>query len=215
MRRAHAYRFEEGFTLTELLIAMSLSVLVMVAGYTLLEFTSRSANLVGAQAMAEDESRLALEQMGRTLRQAEEIGTTDTNRSAWITWSARDLAFYSDYDRDDVPELVRFYVSGSRLLETVAQPTVVPPVAITSFGAAGTPRVIARALDPSWTGPVFTYYAQSLASSASVAATSAASISSVDIRLVDGATLGNVIKYVDSTARIRVRSVNSTVETLY
>jgi prepilin-type N-terminal cleavage/methylation domain-containing protein len=206
---------DNGFTLTELLVAMSLSVLVIVAGYTLLEFTSRSANLVGAQAMAEDESRLAMEQIGRTLRQAEEVGTTDTNRTAWVTWTARDLAFYSDYDRDDVPELVRFYVSGNRLLETVAQPTVVPPVASTSFGAASTPRIIARALDPAWTGPAFTYYAQSLATSASVSATSAVSISSVDIRLRDGATMGNVVKYVDSTARIRVRSVNSTIETLY
>jgi prepilin-type N-terminal cleavage/methylation domain-containing protein len=213
LRRACGH--DHGFTLTELLVAMSLSVLVIVAGYTLLDFTSRSANLVGAQAMAEDESRLALEQIGRTLRQAEEIGTNDTNRTAWVTWATRDLAFYSDYDRDEVPELVRYYVSGNRLLQTVAQPTVVPPTASTSFGAAGAPKIIAAALDPSWTGPAFTYYAQSLDTSQPVRATSAASISSVDIRLVDGATMGNVIKYVESTARIRVRSINSTIETLY
>lgn len=201
---------DAGFTISELAVAMTISFVVLLAGYLLIQMVSTSSNAVQARGIAEDETRLALERMGRELRQAEEVGG-----SAFYTWAPRDLSFYSDVDRDESPERVRYYVSGAQLVRTVAQPTVIPPVSAASFGVevvSDSPLV--RGLKSDWTGPVFVYWAQSTTTATKVAATAVSQICAVDARLYNGALVGAATSYVDVTTEIRIRSVNSSLESL-
>lgn len=201
---------DAGFTISELTVAMTISFIVLLAGYMLLEVVSSSASAVQARGTAAEETRLALERIGRELRQAEEVGG-----SAFYTWGARDLSFYSDVDRDDAPERVRYYVSGTRLLRSVAEPTELPPRGASSYGPeVVTNPALVNGLNSDWTGPVFTYWAASTATGIKVAATTAAQICAVDARLYNGARDGRQTAYVDSTTEIRIRSVNSSLETL-
>ena len=103
-------------------------------------------NLAMARSIASDQAQLAVDQMSRDLRQAQE---NVAEKGVFVTAEANQMRFTADLDHDTKPELVRYYVSGGSLLRTVALPTAGQTTPPFTFQAPGTPRVLVEELGAS------------------------------------------------------------------
>jgi prepilin-type N-terminal cleavage/methylation domain-containing protein len=111
-------REQEGVTLTELLIVISLLSVVVIAAYLLFDAVSGMADLVEAKSRATDQTKLAMERIIRELRQAQEI--QDGGGAFAVNLLPGDMSFYANVDRSsEAPELVRYRQNGVRLLRSV------------------------------------------------------------------------------------------------
>jgi prepilin-type N-terminal cleavage/methylation domain-containing protein len=204
---------DEGVTLTELVIVMSLLTVVVFAAYMLFDAVSGMTDRVEARSRAADEARLALDRITRELRQAQAISTEEPGAFAAAGMGPRDIQFYSDVDHDEAPELVRYRVVGTALKRSVAQPTNnVPPY--TPFLTASAETTTASLLDAalaSSTGVIFSYY-DGADPPQPVGSGLVQDISAVQVHLIDGARVGAITAYVDVETWVKVRAVNNEIE---
>jgi prepilin-type N-terminal cleavage/methylation domain-containing protein len=197
-------REQEGVTLTELLIVISLLSVVVIASYLLFDAVSNMADFIEARSRASDQTRLAMERIVRELRQAQEI--SEGGGAFAANMMATDMAFYADVDRSTLaPERVRYRLSGSQLLRSVSySPTQFPPYG--PYPTTATETVVASMMDTATT-PIFVGKDINEATS-----TARGLISSVEIRLRNGATAGRRTAYVEMTSKVKVRSVQNKIE---
>jgi prepilin-type N-terminal cleavage/methylation domain-containing protein len=198
-------RDQEGVTLTELLIVISLLSVVVIAAYLLFDAVSGMADLVEAKSRATDQTKLAMERIIRELRQAQEI--QDGGGAFAANLLPTDMSFYANVDRSsEAPELVRYRQSGVRLLRSVRYATVQVPPYGTYLPATPTETVVLSMMDLAIT-PVFA----GLNTSETVTADKAL-ISSVEIKLKNGATAGRRTSYCEMTTKVKVRSVQNAIK---
>src|SRR5450759_4956287 len=146
---------DEGFTLTELMISLTLMGFVLTAAYLLLNTVSLDSNLVQARSQAAEENRHAMEVISTEIRQAVEAvpsyGTFDSS-----TLSATYCTVYSDIDRDGVPEKVSYYVQNGKLMKAAYQPgSEFWPYNFSATQMAGYPKVVCSGVTNT---DVFTYF---------------------------------------------------------
>lgn len=110
-----------GFSLVEMLI--SVAILPMVLGAAYLAFITMSDNYTTLQAQSEAsaEAQQVMDTMVREIRQAQEVRE---GGGAFVTATSSSCSFYSDLQRDGVPELVSYYVDGSDLYRSVSQASI-------------------------------------------------------------------------------------------
>lgn len=146
---------EQGFSLAELTVSLTLLFVVLGVAWGLFEFASRVDGHVTARLDALD-GGLALDTMARDVRQASPASSNSTDTPV-LTCQPRELAILENVDSDAALERVRYYVQGTQLMRGVTQPVngSNPP----SFaGQPETSTVLVPRLDPAFAGSIFTYY---------------------------------------------------------
>lgn len=169
---------DEGFTLAEVLVTTMLMTVVFSIAMTALVATQRVASESISSTKDAGDLRVAFGALNKTVRAASKL---DTTTSAFLPQQVEDAAgslvankvqgkvpvisglstwFYANTGKDGRPQLIRYYLSGTSLIEEQVSPAeAVPP-----FTFDGTPRrrTLARNVVVPEDGgtPVFTYYSQ-------------------------------------------------------
>jgi prepilin-type N-terminal cleavage/methylation domain-containing protein len=208
MRRLTHIWSEEGFTLTELMISITLMGVVLSAAYLLLNTVSLDSNLVQARSQAAEENRHAMEVISTEIRQAVEAvssyGAFDSS-----TLSATYCTIYSDIDRDGVPEKVSYYVQNGKLMKTAYQHGIAfSPYNFSATQMAGYPKVVVSGVT---NADVFTYF-DGQSPPQVVPASRSQDISAVTIHIVDTATVSGSVGTSDITTWVKIRSVHNSVQ---
>jgi hypothetical protein len=150
---------------------------ILAAAWSVMYAASVMSNKATARADAQDESQRFIDRIGYELRgsagqfdivQAYNMPDSYTSNYAddhdvraalapsWVTTpvASTSFTFYTDLNRDDRPERVRYYVSNGSLLRVQASAVATNPLPCT-WGANSAPTVVIKRIDPSWTGPIF------------------------------------------------------------
>lgn len=114
-----------GYTLIETIISVTIfSVLsIMVAGSIVFLYRTHSQSIQQAFALAS--ARKGIDLMVRDIREA---AFSDDGAFPVVGIGAHEFIFYSDTDRDDNVERIRYFVEGTDLKRGVVDPTGSPPV---------------------------------------------------------------------------------------
>jgi hypothetical protein len=186
-------------------VTVLLSIIVG-ASWFLMTTATGMADQIQARTIAADEGRAIMDTVTRELRQAYEI---EDNQGAFVDAQARTCTFYTDSNRDGVPEMVKYRVQGKILYRSQATATsALPPYTFGSFGAE---RVLVESLDGGWTGSVFTYY-DSQDPPEEVGPSAPEDVSAVSVRLITGATVNRKTAFVDLSTWVKVRAVHNTID---
>lgn len=144
---------DEGYSLVELVIVMSLLSVVIGLAFMLFNSTESMSDRVQTRSILKEQVRSAVDQMTRELRQADEISS---GAGAFNTLQPRNCIFYADIQHTGVPQRVNYYMTGSKLLRATASSTTsVPPYV---YGADSAPTTVVSTISASYAGPLFTYY---------------------------------------------------------
>lgn len=197
---------DEGYSVSEMMIVAVLMAIVIVASYTLMGAATGMADAVQARTLAADEGRAVMDRITREFRQAYEI---EDNEGAFEDARPRECVFYTDVNRDGIPEKVWYRVQSGTLYRAQASATtVLPPY---TFGAFGPAEVLVESLDGSFTGNVFTYYDGDDPPD-EVPSGQAERVSAVKLRLVNGATVNKKTAFVDLSTWVKIRAVHNTID---
>lgn len=194
-------------TLTELLITSSLMIVVLSAAYLMLNSVSKSAGVLEAKQIAEENARAVVERSARDFRQGIAV---DTTTGVFPVTRARECWVYADVDLDGVPELVKWASSGKLVKRQVVNPSTNYPRRLADFTSYGTSETVATSIDASWTGAMFTYWSVATSTTAAVAKTSPSpSIASVEIQVIAKGLSGAESATVNENTWVRIRSAES------
>jgi prepilin-type N-terminal cleavage/methylation domain-containing protein len=160
---------EDGFTLTELLAALLVGLVVLLAAYGLLDHAARSRKATSERVEAAATGRLAMERVTQALRSQL---CPDDATPALIQGDGDAVTFYGSLGPEPTQSgrldlqkrRVRFVPAApgadrGRLVEDVYPGTYVPATKTWTFPATPVTRVIAREIGRSAPGaPIFRYY---------------------------------------------------------
>lgn len=197
---------DEGMSLIELVIALSLLVMVLSAAYMALFATSKAADGMDARQQASEQNRTTIDRVTREMRQSVEVVEgSGVFRSA----SARACEFYSDVNRDGKPELVGYRVYNAQLLRKVTNSsTAVPPY---NFNLPQAEVPVILTIDPAYTGSVFTFWTND-DPPVQVTGANLGDISAVDIHIVALSKVGREQASIDLETWVKIRSVHNTID---
>lgn len=124
----------KGFTIIEMIVAMAMAMIVLAAVVTLFSTTNQSYVRQDKMVSAEQNVRSAMEVMSHEIRMAGYIPlaylpgepnaiNTDVNGEPWSDGNieqleeatATSLTFVSDLNSDDIPETVRYTITGTTM----------------------------------------------------------------------------------------------------
>jgi prepilin-type N-terminal cleavage/methylation domain-containing protein len=192
------WRSDVGFSLVELLIAATIFPLVLSAAYMVFITLSGNYSTIAAQSEATSEAQRAMDTLVRELRQAQEV--TDGS-GALATATASSCSFYSDVDRDGVPERITYYVDGTDLYRAEGRAT--NPVYPYGFVDGPAERVVNLTTS---TSIVFTYYDESDPLTADPTP-NPATVCAVGIHLSASRPAQNGQVSVDFSTRVKIRAL--------
>lgn len=160
---------DRGFTLVETIVGTVVASLVMAAAGVMFDAALRSNQSSEARMTTINDARIAVSEMGRTLRtavlpsQLDDAGNKDT---AFLQAESMTVSFYADIDNPGNtigPSRVSYRVdAGNQLIETLQRPLPNPVnhsfqyCDPTTSGCAVRTTVLAQNVDV--TSPVFVYY---------------------------------------------------------
>jgi len=149
---------ERGTTLIELMVALSISMVVLLAVFQILDDGVRASGRVGPRVTATQDGRLAMEQVTRQLRSQACLAPGE---SALVSAGNNEATFYVDFVRAggrlDKHRLV-YDPQARTIVEEVSEGTGTAPT--WTFPAQPTrTRTLARNVVPASGTPVFRYYA--------------------------------------------------------
>lgn len=153
----HRLSRDQGFTLVEVLIAMMLMVVVVVAVYAVWFGLQRSYQFTEDDMRAQQEARTALNEMVEFIRTARQPVSAPSDALDLIIVAADDnsLVCWTDVDRDDAHdlELVRFRVNATE--QTLYRDT--SQTGDSTFASGTSIRMVGRWLSNGDSLPLFTY----------------------------------------------------------
>lgn len=197
---------ESGYTLTEMMVVLALLGVVLAAAFMMLQSITGMVDRVEARTIASEDGRMIMDRVTREIRQAYEI---EDNQGAFVDAQPRNCTFYTDLNRDGIPEMVTYRVQGKRLYRSEATATSsLPPY---QFGAPQPEELLIASLDGGFTGQVFTYY-DSQDPPNEVSSGHPEAVSAVSVRLVNAATVNRKTAVVDLSTWVKVRSVHNTID---
>jgi prepilin-type N-terminal cleavage/methylation domain-containing protein len=141
-----------GFTLIEMLVTMTISVVVMLAVGFLIQYFYQTNAYTLEQTQAVESARRSIQNAVSNLREASYAADGSYPIAAAATST---ITFYSDISGTSVLEKVRYYLSGFTFYRGVTEPIGNPP------SYAGQPEVVTLVVDNIRNGtstPLFTYY---------------------------------------------------------
>lgn len=145
---------EQGLTLIELIVAMSILVLLFSAVWTFILRGYEFQGVEFAQVIAQETARKGLETMIQEIRAA---NLADSGAYLIQSADASTFTFFSDVDADEKRERVRYFLSGTNVRRGIIEPTGFP---ITYPTASETFTTIATSVQSGSGGndPLFAYY---------------------------------------------------------
>jgi type II secretory pathway pseudopilin PulG len=153
-------RSQDGFTLPELLTTMTVSMVVLLAVFAVLDTVMKRTAETQARIEATQRGRVVMDTMTRQLRSQTCPSTTTP---AIADASPNSVTFYTDLTngaaprKDSIEKRVLAYDPATkRITQSVYRPTGADPIA---FNATATTRVLATDVVPDGGQPVFRYYA--------------------------------------------------------
>jgi len=144
-----------GLTLIETIITIAIFALAMSFVSALIVSGYRSYNYVFQQASAINEARQGVEVMIREIRQAR---SGDDGSYPLIQAGDWQFIFFSDIDRDNQVEKVRYFLSGTDLKKGVIKSSGDPPQYVSANEVISTLSKYVRNSSLTPAAPVFTYY---------------------------------------------------------
>lgn len=198
---------DAGMTLIELVIAMSLLVMVLSAAYMALFATNKAADGMDARQQASEQNRTTIDRVTREMRQA--VEPVDGN-GVFKTAGDRACEFYSDVDKDGVPELVGYRYYNSQLLRKVTDSsTAVPPY---NYNLPQPEKAVILTIDPAYTGPLFTYWTNDDPPQQVSGTDPLSDISAVNIHIVALSQIGHESASIDLSTWVKIRSVHNAID---
>ena len=207
----YSWSSEEGFTLSELLVAVSLLVIIIAAAYMAVAAVNAMTDSVFAHEQATRAGTVAVERIAGDIREGWTPRVNDVPYP-FRTRTATMAEFYLNPNNDNRRTLVKYYTSadatgGTYTLyrATGTTTSAVAPSAITSLTpfAYGTPTVVSKGLTSNL---LFSYYQQS---AGLPAATAAAAPASVQIRVVTKATVNRSTAIATNVTLTEMRTMYS------
>lgn len=115
---------KSGFSAIEMIVTIALFAVTMLALIAFILMFYRGNNFAIEQAFAVESARKGVEQMVRDIR---EVSFSDSGAYPLISMSTTSLAFYSDIDRDQSIERIRFSLNGTNFEKGVTDASGNPP----------------------------------------------------------------------------------------
>lgn len=145
------HKFEFGFTLLELIIALAIFSLIVAGVVTFSLYYLNSYSFSFAETQAVNQAQNALTMMLREIREARM-----SEDGAWPLFllTETELSFYSDVTNDGMSDKVRYFIEGSQLKKGVIEPTGNP---IAYLPENEKIKAVAEFVDSAG-GPLFIYY---------------------------------------------------------
>ena len=190
---------DAGFSLTEAITFVVLLQVVLAGAFLLLNSVSSMAGTIQARSTATLEVHDAVGAMTSDMRQAVE---PTAGAGAFDIFEPTRCRFYSG---SDTTQRVTYQLRGAQLFRTVEQ-------ASGSGYAVVSDESVVSAASALPGKPIFTYLAESTAYDQPVVATSGASITEVQVNMRDGAPPEGAQVFVDLSATVRIRTMNSEVK---
>jgi prepilin-type N-terminal cleavage/methylation domain-containing protein len=147
----HSAYNKKGFTLLEIIIATSITSILVILIYNFMSNAFLLQNFISEQSEAISEAQHGV---GLFTKEAREAQYSDSGAYIIETAEEQEIIFYSDVDADVATEKVHYYYEGDNLIKGVIEPSGDP---LTYNDADETTSVIS-----SWivngADPIFTYY---------------------------------------------------------
>lgn len=145
------HRISKGFTLVEVLVAMSIftAVIIGVTSFTIQYLKNTTLSVEEIQQI-----NIVQQAHTRILKELREARIGDDGSWPLVLCNDTDITFFSDTTGDGRSDKIRYFVDGTTLKREVIEPTTVP----VSYPAGNeTVTILSEYLDLSG-GPIFTYY---------------------------------------------------------
>ena len=139
----------QGFTLVEIIVAMSIFILVFALGSEFIIKGLKSISFGSNQATAINHARRAMENLSIDLREAKKSEKGDY---PILTIEAQNFIWYGDVDNDGITEQIRYFLDSSKLKRAIIEPG--PD---NNYDEAETTEIIAKYVN-NQTENIFTYY---------------------------------------------------------
>ncbi len=199
-------RSDDGYTLAEVLVVAVLVPVVLGIAFMLWQMVNGIVEQTEATDIANTRGRIAMDRIGRELRQAQEVVQGD---GAFAAAQPRLCIFYADVDGDGIPERITYRVVGQELRRTQAHATnAVPPY---TWGSDAPEQVVLPSLKGGWTGNVFDYFDTEDPPQA-VPPGQSKDVSAVSVHLISAGAAGHTQSFVDFSTWIRIRAVNNGID---
>jgi prepilin-type N-terminal cleavage/methylation domain-containing protein len=208
-------REDRGFSLLELTVVVTLLAVTLAAAWTVMTAVSLMSNKMSARATATDESQTFVNNIEDELLQANSLkslaGTSTAAadaQAAFYDVQSREIGFYADINQDGKPERIAYYMSGASLIRQQTSATgVTYPF---SWAASSAPVPVIRAVDPNWTGPIFSYFGGGGWPPPPITNVSqAASITVVTVQVSNVATWADQSISYSASSTVRVRAIGN------
>jgi type II secretory pathway pseudopilin PulG len=124
-----------GFTLLETVVWITLFTFTMGALVSSMLYFYRANRVTLNQASAVYSAQRGVDDMVRTIREA---AYASDGAFPVATIADNDFTFYADVDSDPFIERVRYYLSGTDIIETIVDPSGDPP----TYSGSGTERTV-------------------------------------------------------------------------
>ena len=141
-----------GFTLVETLAVIAITALIFVAVSWAITSFYRANSYIIQQSLSINSARKGVEKMVREIREA---AYSDTGAYPIVSASSTEFVFYSDINRNNNVEKVRYSLKGSNFERGVIEASGDPPV---YNPADETAKVLSAYVRNSESQPVFTYF---------------------------------------------------------
>lgn len=144
---------QSGFTLIEAITTLAIFMIISVAVVGSVVMLYRGNRYAMEQSIAVESARRGVEQMVRDIREA---SYSDAGAYPIVAIGSTTMAFYSDLDRDNDVELIRFYLEGTSFKKRITNPTGSPAVYNEAEGAESVLSDNVRNAEQGI--PIFEYY---------------------------------------------------------
>jgi len=147
---------QKGLTLIETVVFLAIFVFALTVLSGFLIYTYRAQGFSLAQASAIDSARRGVSQITKEIREA-----IQSDSGTYLLESCRDfeLIFYSDIDKDDQVERVRYFLEEEQLKKGVSKPAGQP----VDYSGSEEIRIVSECVKNTSSTPLFYYYDQSYA----------------------------------------------------